>query len=130
MRWSGKDSDKTLPVKNAAQFSYQKPDGILTFDILENLTRTGVKHEHDQPSHLRVKPQQQAMANGDSFKIFGGPESKLCPAKVYEYPDNRDKLQISAQNCIHCKCCSIKTPNEFIRWTVPEGGGGPQYSGM
>ena len=130
MTWSGRDCDKTVPVRNAAQLTYEKSDGVLTFDILENLTRTGVKHEHDQPSHLRVKPEQQAMANGESLKIFGGPESKFCPAKVYEYPDNSGKVHINAQNCIHCKCCSIKTPNEFIRWTVPEGGGGPQYSGM
>ena len=129
LKWSGRDCDKTLPVSavKAPNESF-KPDGKLTFDILDNLVRTGVKHDHDQPSHLRVKPELMHVAKGESFEKFGGPESRFCPAKVYEYPEG--KLTINAQNCIHCKCCSIKTPEEFIEWTVPPGGQGPQYSGM
>jgi len=127
LKWSGRDCDKTIPVKSAKPITYDKPNNVTTFDILDNLIRTGVKHEHDQPSHLKVK--EPILATGESVEIFGAPESRFCPAKVYEYPDGKN-LQINAQNCIHCKCCSIKAPKEFIEWTVPEGGGGPQYSGM
>jgi electron-transferring-flavoprotein dehydrogenase len=128
LKWKKLDCDKTQPVKDSKPIEYPKPDGKLTFDILDNVSRTGVRHEHDQPSHLKVKKQLRYVAEKESYEVYGGPESRFCPAKVYEYPDG--KLQINAQNCIHCKCCSIKTPHEFIEWTVPEGGGGPQYSGM
>ena len=127
-RWSSRDCDKTVLAKKAKLIDYEKPDGKLTFDILENLARSGVKHEHDQPSHLRVKPDLIEVAKHESYEKLAGPESRFCPAKVYEFPDG--KLTINAQNCIHCKCCSIKTPQEYIEWTVPEGGGGPQYSSM
>jgi electron-transferring-flavoprotein dehydrogenase len=131
LKWSGFDWDKTAHVGSRASrpIEYAKPDNVLTFDILENLVRTGVKHEHDQPSHLRIKPEFVEVPRGESMEVFGAPETRFCPAKVYEYPDEKN-LQINSQNCIHCKCCSIKTPHEFIEWTVPEGGGGPQYSGM
>ena len=131
LKWSGLDCDKTVPAKKASEIEYSRPDGKLTFDILENLTRSGVKHEHDQPSHLRIKPGMERVPQTESLPIFAAPESRFCPAKVYEYPEGgNNQLQINAQNCIHCKCCSIKTPHEFIEWTVPEGGGGPQYSSM
>ena len=69
-----------------------------------------------------------------SLEKYGGPEQRFCPAKVYEYVEDdktkQQRLQINAQNCLHCKCCSIKMPQEYIKWTVPEGGGGPAYSGM
>jgi electron-transferring-flavoprotein dehydrogenase len=127
--WKSRDSETTVQRKDAEEIEYLKPDGKLTFDILDNLVRTGVKHEHDQPSHLRIKPEMESfVASGESLKTWGAPEARFCPAKVYEYEEG--KLQINAQNCIHCKCCSIKTPKEFIEWTVPEGGGGPQYSSM
>lgn len=128
LKWTTKDCDKTIPIKQATPIEYPKPDGKLTFDILESVAATGVKHDHDQPSHLRVKPELIDVAKHESFELYGGPESRFCPAKVYEYPEG--KLTINAQNCIHCKCCSIKTPHEYIEWRVPEGGGGPQYSGM
>jgi electron-transferring-flavoprotein dehydrogenase len=88
-----------------------------------------VKHDHDQPSHLRIKPELAEVPKSESMDIYGAPETRFCPAKVYEYPDGKN-LQINAQNCIHCKCCSIKAPKEYIEWTVPEGGGGPQFTGM
>ena len=128
LTWNNRDCDKTKPARKAREIDYEKPDGKLTFDILDNLARSGVKHEHDQPSHLRVKPELFEVAKHESFEKFAGPESRFCPAKVYEFPDG--KLTINAQNCIHCKCCSIKTAHEYIEWTVPEGGGGPQYSSM
>merc|ERR1719189_1655577 len=120
-RWSKKDSE------------YAKPDGKYSFEILENLIRSGVNHEHDQPAHLKVKTDKASVPLEVSLPKYDGPEGRFCPAKVYEYVPDEDgkmRLQINAQNCVHCKCCSIKTPQEFIDWTVPEGSGGPQYSGM
>lgn len=134
--WNKKDSEYTQPAENFTKIDYPKPDGVLSFDILENLIRSGVNHEHDQPSHLKVKEDQQDTPLEVSLPVYDGPEGRFCPAKVYEYVpdaekgDGAMKLQINAQNCVHCKCCSIKTPQEFINWTVPEGGGGPQYSAM
>ena len=129
LKWTGRDCERTKPAAESEPIEYPKPDGKRTFDVLDNLVRTGVKHEHDQPSHLKIKPGMDALPAGESVKIYAAPETRFCPARVYEYPDGKN-LQINAQNCIHCKCCSIKAPNEFIEWTVPEGGGGPQYSSM
>jgi electron-transferring-flavoprotein dehydrogenase len=123
-----RDCDSTAKLADAPKIAYPKPDGVLSFDLLTNLQRSGTNHEEDQESHLKVKPDKKRMAEGDSLKVYGGPEANFCPAKVYEYVD--DKLVINAQNCLHCKACSIKTPDEFIEWTVPEGGGGPAYSQM
>eukprot|EP00392_Amoebophrya_sp_AT5.2_P005949 g5959.t1 len=131
--WGKKDHEYTKPAATQEEISYPKPDGRLSFDILDNLVRSGVKHDHDQPAHLRVKPEQRETPLQVSLQTYAGPEQRFCPAKVYEYVDGADgrkKLQINAQNCVHCKCCSIKTPDEYIQWTVPEGGGGPQYAGM
>lgn len=133
-RWSKKDCEYTKPAKECEKIEYPKPDGVYSFDLLENLARSGVNHEHDQPAHLKVKEESQHVPLEVSLPTYDGPEGSFCPAKVYEYvPDEADgrmKLQINAQNCVHCKCCSIKTPQEFINWTVPEGGGGPQYPAM
>jgi len=99
---------------------------------LDNLIKSGVNHEHDQPSHLRIKPGLENVPL-ISYLKYDAPEEKFCPAKVYEFvKDEKDqpKLQINAQNCLHCKACSIKMVNEYIDWNVPEGGGGPNYSGM
>lgn len=131
LKWKGRDCDKTMAANKSSKIEYSKPDGSITFDLLENLVRTGVKHDHDQPSHLRIKKDRINDAE-ESFPVYAAPESRFCPANVYEYPEGETqrKLQINAQNCIHCKCCSIKASNEFIEWSVPEGGGGPQYTGM
>jgi electron-transferring-flavoprotein dehydrogenase len=132
-RWEKKDHDYTKPAADSKKIEYPKPDGVYTFDILENLIRSGVNHEHDQPPHLKVKSEKTSVPLEVSLPKFDGPEGRFCPAKVYEYvPDEEGntKLNINAQNCVHCKCCSIKTPEEFIKWTVPEGSGGPQYSAM
>jgi len=133
IKWDKSDTEYTKPAEGYKPIEYPKPDGELTFDILENLIRSGVNHEHDQPAHLKVKTEQGDTPLQVSLPKYAGPEGRFCPAKVYEYvPDDEGemRLQINAQNCVHCKCCSIKTPKEFIKWTVPEGGGGPQYQAM
>lgn len=136
LRWSKKDSDYTKPAAECKKIEYPKPDGVYSFELLENLIRSGVNHEHDQPEHLKVKEEKASVPLEVSFPEYDGPEGRFCPAKVYEYvpveggEEGQVRLQINAQNCVHCKCCSIKTPQEFINWTVPEGGGGPQYPAM
>lgn len=128
-----KDSEYTEPASKHKEIQYPKHDGKLTFDLLSNLQRSGTNHDHDQESHLRVKQGMDSIPVDVSFKQFMGPEQRFCPAKVYEFIEDeqgKPKLQINAQNCLHCKTCSIKMPNEYVDWTVPEGGGGPAYSGM
>lgn len=125
----GKDSEKLLPKEKFSKKVYDKKDGKLTFDLLENLSRSGTNHNHDQPIHLQVKDDKVPLI---SLNKYDAPEERFCPAKVYEFvPDEstkKMKLQINAQNCLHCKCCSIKMINEYINWTVPEGKGGPKYN--
>jgi len=139
-----RDTDWTGEAKKYEERTYPAPDGKLTFDLLTNLQRSNTYHEEDQPAHLRIKPEEANIPKRVSLQVYGGPEQRFCPAGVYEYVDSNDeekevsdanagdgkKLVINAQNCVHCKCCSIKTPHEYIEWTVPEGGGGPQYQLM
>jgi electron-transferring-flavoprotein dehydrogenase len=128
------DADKTQPVEYFEPIKYPVPDGVLTFDLLTNLQRAGTYHAEDQPSHLRIKGDLAHVPKSVSLQVYGAPEQRFCPAGVYEYVETTDggnpELVINAQNCIHCKCCSIKMPQEYIDWTVPEGGGGPQYQVM
>jgi electron-transferring-flavoprotein dehydrogenase len=129
------DSEKTKKASECTPIDYPKPDGKYSFDILSSVARSGTNHEGDQPAHLRVKSELSHVPN-ISITEYAGPEQRFCPAKVYEYTDgseNEDgkkELVINAQNCVHCKCCSIKMPQEYINWTVPEGGGGPSYGAM
>ena len=123
------DSETTGFAKDFKPIDYPKPDGVLTFDLLTNLSRSGTNHEANQPAHLRIKPGQEETAKQYSNKLYGGPEQHFCPAGVYEYDDEQN-LVINAQNCVHCKTCDIKTPGEYIHWTVPEGSGGPNYYGL
>jgi len=141
---SKRDTDWTGEAKKYEERTYPAPDGKLTFDLLTNLQRSNTYHEEDQPAHLRIKPEEANIPKRVSLQVYGGPEQRFCPAGVYEYVESNDeekevsdanageskKLVINAQNCVHCKCCSIKTPHEYIEWTVPEGGGGPQYQLM
>ncbi|KAA0155987.1 hypothetical protein FNF27_00272 [Cafeteria roenbergensis] len=128
--WSKKDSECTKPAAECEKIEYPKPDGVLSFNLLENLSFSGTNH-HDQPSHLRIKPGHENTPKDVSWKTYGAPESRFCPAGVYEYPEDDGRLVINSQNCVHCKCCSIKTPEQYIKWTVPEsGGGGPDYQLM
>jgi electron-transferring-flavoprotein dehydrogenase len=129
----GKDTDKTQKADNFQPIPYPPHDGILTFDLLTNLQRSGTYHDDDQEAHLRVKPELDHIPKNVSLQVYAAPESRFCPAQVYEYvadENGKKNLVINAQNCVHCKCCSIKTTSEFINWTVPEGGGGPQYQVM
>ncbi|KAJ3417178.1 hypothetical protein HDV05_006384 [Chytridiales sp. JEL 0842] len=119
------------PIKDVKPIEYPKPDGVISFELLENVSRTGTGHEEDQPIHLRLQrgPKEQLETN---YAVYGGPEQKFCPAGVYEYLDDeanpgKKRFQINASNCIHCKTCDIKDPSQNIDWTVPEGGGGPKY---
>lgn len=131
---SVKDSAKTKPASEFSPIEYPKPDGEISFDLLTNLQRSGTNHDHDQPAHLRVREGHEDTPSQVSISTYAGPEQRFCPAGVYEYGDPDEngtrKLQINAQNCVHCKCCSIKCPENYIKWTVPEGGGGPAYQVM
>jgi len=121
------DSEATKKASECEEIEYPKPDGVLSFDLLTNLAYSATSHD-DQPSHLRVK-EQLAEAPQESLSEFAGPEQRFCPAGVYEF-DEKSELVINAQNCVHCKCCSIKMNKNYIDWTVPEGGGGPKYDVM
>lgn len=130
----GRDADKTKEANKFKPIDYPPADNIITFDLLTNLQRSGTYHEEDQEAHLRIKPDLQHIPVSVSMQVYGAPEQRFCPAGVYEYVEEEEsgdpKLVINAQNCIHCKCCSIKMPGEYIDWTVPEGSGGPQYQVM
>lgn len=127
-----KDADYYKPAKDCKKIEYPKHDGVLTFDLLENLARSGTNHDHDQPSHLKIKKGKEQVPL-TSFETFAGPEERFCPAKVYEFvkdENDKPKLQINSQNCLHCKTCSIKMLEEYIDWNVPQGGEGPKYTIM
>ena len=110
---------------------YPKPDGKLTFDRLSSVFLSNTNHEEDQPIHLTLK--DAAVPITINLALYDSPESRYCPAGVYEIVDQDKgdpKLQINAQNCVHCKTCDIKDPTQNINWVVPEGGGGPNYPNM
>ena len=111
--------------------AYPRPDGKLTFDRLSSVFISNTNHEENQPAHLTLKDPSVPVAM--NLARYAGPESRYCPAGVYEYvknEDGSDRLQINAQNCVHCKTCDIKDPTQNIVWVTPEGGGGPNYAGM
>jgi electron-transferring-flavoprotein dehydrogenase len=121
---------ETLKRKTeAAPISYPKPDGVLTFDRLSSVFISNTNHNEDQPVHLRLKDPSLALRN---LVEYAGPEQRYCPAGVYEFVDleTAPRLQINAQNCVHCKTCDIKDPRQNIVWVAPEGGGGPNYPNM
>jgi len=125
------DHQHLKPASQCKQIEYPKPDGKLTFDLMTSVARSGTNHEENQPSHLKVH--NMVKAKQITYDVYAGPEGRYCPAGVYEWIDdgnNSKKLQINAQNCLHCKTCDIKDPTQNIDYTVPEGGGGPAYTGM
>lgn len=118
------------PADQCPKIDYPKPDGKLTFDRLSSVFVSNTNHEENQPAHLTLK--DASVPVKINLAKFAGPESRYCPAGVYEFveDDNGKRLQINAQNCVHCKTCDIKDPTQNIVWVTPEGGGGPNYSGM
>ena len=124
------DYTSLLPQDKAPPIDYPKPDGILTFDRLSSVYLSNTFHEENQPAHLKLRDPKLAIKV--NFKEYASPETRYCPAAVYEIVDeaSNPRLQINAQNCIHCKTCDIKDPRQNILWTAPEGGGGPNYQSM
>ena len=119
------------PASECTPIVYPKPDGKLTFDKLSSVFLSSTNHEENQPAHLTLK--DASVPVSINLAKFAGPEARFCPAGVYEYvknDDGSDRLQINAQNCVHCKTCDIKDPTQNIVWVTPEGGGGPNYGGM
>ncbi|MBL8511609.1 MAG: electron transfer flavoprotein-ubiquinone oxidoreductase [Betaproteobacteria bacterium] len=123
---------ETLQKKTeATPIAYPKPDGVLTFDRLSSVFISNTNHEEDQPAHLTLKDSNVPV--NTNLALYDGPEQRYCPAGVYEFVEATEggkKLQINAQNCVHCKTCDIKDPTQNIHWVVPEGGGGPNYPNM
>jgi electron-transferring-flavoprotein dehydrogenase len=127
----GKPDYATLkPAAECAPIAYPKPDGKLTFDRLSSVFLSNTNHEEDQPPHLKVK--DAALQKSSEHDVYGGPSARYCPAGVYEWVEEgaSPRFVINAQNCVHCKTCDIKDPNQNITWVPPEGGGGPNYPNM
>jgi electron-transferring-flavoprotein dehydrogenase len=118
------------PAANCRPISYPKPDGTLTFDRLSSVYLSNTNHEEDQPVHLLVR--DSALQKSSEHDLYAGPSARYCPAAVYEWVEQDGELRyvINAQNCVHCKTCDIKDPNQNIEWVPPEGGGGPNYPNM
>jgi electron-transferring-flavoprotein dehydrogenase len=126
------DHTQLKKASEAPKIDYPKPDGVLTFDRLSSVFISNTNHEENQPAHLKLKdPSIPVRIN---LPDYDAPEQRYCPAGVYEIvrDDSGDnpRLQINAQNCVHCKTCDIKDPTQNINWVVPEGGGGPNYGSM
>jgi electron-transferring-flavoprotein dehydrogenase len=137
----GKPDYATLePVDKHKKIDYPKPDGVLTFDRLSSVFLSNTNHEENQPVHLQVKDME--LQKRSEYQVFAGPSSRYCPAAVYEWvdadgnsiasdPGHADaRFVINAQNCVHCKTCDIKDPNQNINWVPPQGGEGPVYPNM
>ena len=125
------DHESLKAAKDCAPIAYPKPDGKLSFDRLSSVFISNTNHADNQPIHLTLK--DSTVPDQLNWPVFAGPESRYCPAGVYEYIEDehhQHKLHINAQNCVHCKTCDIKDPSQNIVWVTPEGGGGPVYSGM
>ena len=124
------DHEMLKPASECEPIIYPKPDGKLTFDRLSSVFISNTNHNEHQPAHLTLK--NPAVPVDINLAKYAGPESRYCPAGVYEYINdtNGDRLQINAQNCVHCKTCDIKDPTQNIVWVTPEGGGGPNYPNM
>ena len=125
-----RDNETLMDAAVAPKIEYPRPDGKLTFDRPSSVFISNTNHEENQPVHLQLKDQSVAIAV--NYDRYGSPESRYCPAGVYEIlgvEEGQPRLQINAQNCVHCKTCDIKDPTQNINWVTPEGGGGPSYPG-
>ena len=133
--WTFKHHEDHKSLKKAAdapKIDYPKPDGVVSFDRNSSVFLSGTNHEENQPAHLTLKDASVPIAH--NLALYDAPEQRYCPAGVYEIVREDDgsnpRLQINAQNCVHCKTCDIKDPTQNIRWVTPEGGGGPNYPNM
>ena len=126
----GTDHESLGNKDNYKEIKYPKPDNVISFDRLTNVSFSGTNHEENQPCHLQLKDEDVPI--NTNFELYDNPETRYCPAGVYEivFNSNKPKLQINAQNCVHCKTCDIKDPTQNINWVTPQGGGGPNYQGM
>src|SRR5690349_24535230 len=124
------DNETLRKKTEAKEIKYPKPDGVISFDRLTDVSFSGTNHSEDQPIHLTLK--DASVPVSVNLEQYAGPEQRYCPAGVYEFinTDSNPKLQINAQNCVHCKTCDIKDPTQNIVWVTPEGGGGPNYPNM
>ncbi len=126
------DNETLVKKAGVAPIAYAKPDGVLTFDRLSSVFISNTNHSEDQPCHLTLK--DASVPVNVNLELYDAPEQRYCPAGVYEIVRNDDgsqpRLQINAQNCVHCKTCDIKDPTQNIVWVTPEGGGGPNYPNM
>ncbi|WP_048649150.1 electron transfer flavoprotein-ubiquinone oxidoreductase [Nitratireductor soli] len=140
MKHGKTDAAALEPAANYKPIDYPKPDGVLTFDRLSSVFLSNTNHEEDQPVHLQVKDMD--LQKTSEYAVYAGPSSRYCPAGVYEWVDGDGnaltdgsdaadaRFVINAQNCVHCKTCDIKDPNQNINWVPPQGGEGPVYTGM
>jgi electron-transferring-flavoprotein dehydrogenase len=130
LRHGKTDAQALRPAAQFAPIAYPKPDGKLTFDRLSSVFLSNTNHEENQPAHLKVA--DLALQTSSEHDVFGGPSARYCPAAVYEWVEDggAPRFVINAQNCVHCKTCDIKDPNQNITWGPPEGGGGPNYPNM
>ena len=126
----GTDHESIGNKHDYKEINYPKPDNVISFDRLTNVSFSGTNHEENQPCHLQLKDNEVPI--NTNFELYDNPETRYCPAGVYEIVlnNNKPKLQINAQNCVHCKTCDIKDPTQNINWVTPQGGGGPNYQGM
>ncbi|WP_434635117.1 electron transfer flavoprotein-ubiquinone oxidoreductase [Chromobacterium sp. CV08] len=125
------DNEALRPADEFSPIAYPKPDGVLTFDRLSSVFISNANHSEDQPAHLKLKDASVPIAV--NLAKYDAPEQRYCPAGVYEIvgrDEGKPRLQINAQNCVHCKTCDIKDPTQNINWVTPEGGGGPNYPNM
>ncbi|MCF8880805.1 electron transfer flavoprotein-ubiquinone oxidoreductase [Hyphobacterium sp. SN044] len=132
MSHGGTDAEALEPADQHQKIAYPKPNGVLTFDKLSSVFLSNTNHEEDQPVHLKVKDME--LQKTSELEVYAGPSARYCPAGVYEWvkdeTSGEERFVINAQNCVHCKTCDIKDPNQNINWTTPEGGGGPIYVNM
>ncbi len=131
LRFKHRDRDCTLKAAQCQKIIYPKHDGVLTFDRMSSVFLANIRHEENQPVHLHLKDPAKSIEI--SYREYDAPEQRYCPAGVYEIimdSTGRPRLQINSANCVHCKTCDIKDPADNIVWVVPEGGSGPNYSGM
>ena len=130
LRHSKPDHACLQPAAQQPQIDYPRPDNVLSFDRLSSVFLSSTNHEEDQPSHLTLK--DPGIPVSLNLATYAGPEARYCPAGVYEFVGEPDqpRLQINAQNCVHCKTCDIKDPGQNIVWVAPQGGGGPNYPAM